>query len=72
MVVGHEGVWVVSRFLGKWKGETLQRRGGREGATPPLSSHVEGVRWLGRPLYSHPRAARKACLLCPFHHGGRP
>jgi len=31
MVVGHEGVWVVSGFLGKWEREggrkVLQRRG---------------------------------------------
>jgi hypothetical protein len=53
-------------------GDGVFIRAGGEGATPPLSSHGKGVGWLGRPLYSHPRAARRACLLCPFHHGGRP
>jgi len=53
-------------------GDGVFIRAGGEGATPPLSSHGKGVGWLGRPLYSHPRAARRACLLCSFHHGGRP
>jgi hypothetical protein len=30
MVVGHEGVWVVLGFLGKWERER-GREGGREG-----------------------------------------
>jgi len=43
MAVGHEGVWVVLGFLGKWKGDTLQRRG-RKTFFPFLCAS-RGTRW---------------------------
>jgi len=47
MAVGHEGVWVVLGFLGKWKGDTLQRRG-RKTFFPFLCAS-RGTRWQKVP-----------------------
>ena len=47
-------------------------KAGGAGATLALSSHGDGVGWLGRPLWSHPRVACKAWLSWFFHHCGRP
>ena len=53
------------------RGEGVFIRGRGARATLPLSSHGDEVGWLGRPLCNHPRVACRACLPCPFHHGGR-
>jgi len=53
------------------RGEGVFIRGTGARATLPLSSHGDGVGWLGRPLCNHPRVTCRACLPCPFHHGGR-
>jgi len=53
------------------RGEGVFIRGRGARVTLPLSSHGDEVGWLGRPLCNHPRVAWRACLPCPFHHGGR-
>jgi hypothetical protein len=53
------------------RGEGVFIRGRGARATLPLSSHGDGVGCLGRPLCNHPRVTCRACLPCPFHHGGR-
>jgi len=42
MVVGHEGVWVVSGFLGKWeRGRKVLQKRGKKPFSPAYSTYGE-------------------------------